>query len=48
MKIQGYKGLYVLTETKGGKMSVLASSWDREDIEKTANGLRTAAKEKGE
>lgn len=41
MKIQKYKGLYTLTETKNGVLYILASAWDRAELEK----IRTEAQQ---
>lgn len=34
MKIRCYKGMYILTETRNGVTSTLASCWDRKLLEK--------------
>ena len=33
MKISKYKGLYTLEETKNGITKIIASSWERSDLE---------------
>jgi len=46
MKITGYKGIYVLTETKNGKISVLASCHDRALLEEVRAELQQKADRK--
>lgn len=46
MKITGYKGIYVLTETKNGKMFVLASCNNRALLEEVKAELQQKADRK--
>lgn len=46
MKITGYKGIYVLTETKNGKMFVLASCNNRARLEEVKAELQQKADRK--
>lgn len=41
MRIESYKGLHVLLETRNGITTVYASSWDKEELKKLMETART-------